>query len=140
MKSRVRTFCLAGSPVSLFAVALPASSGAFVFWASNNAANPIGRANLDGSGANQNFLPGTPISAPAVAVDALMSTGPTAPGIERANLDGSEVILNFVPGARAVRGLTVAGPFIYWSSGNCVGRANLNGSGAETASPAMGKG
>ena len=38
MKSRVRTFCLAGLLAVLAAVALPASSGAFVFWASNNSA------------------------------------------------------------------------------------------------------
>ena len=144
MESRVRTFCLAGLLVSLVAVALPASSGAFVFWASNNAANPIGRANLDGSGANQNFLPGMAISAPAVAVDGshVYWTNGTISGgdIERANLDGSEVIPNFVPGAQAVRGITVAGSFIYWSSGTCVGRANLNGSGAENCFTGDGEG
>ena len=128
MKSRVRTFCLAGLLAVLIVVALPASSGAFVFWASNNSANPIGRANLDGSGPNQNFLPGEPYFAPAVAVDSshvYWTNG--SQQIDRANLDGSDVISNFVPGAGAVRGLTVAGSFIYWSSGNCVGRATING-------------
>ena len=141
MKSRVRTFCLAGLVAVLIAVALPASSGAFVFWASNNSANPIGRANLDGSEPNQNFLPAEPYFAPAVAVDGshvYWTSGSQT--IERANLDGSEVIPNFVPGATAVRGLTVAGSFIYWSSGTCVGRANLNGSGAENCFTGDGEG
>lgn len=142
--SRVRSFCLAGLSVALVAVVLPASSGAYVFWASNNAANPIGRANLDGSEANQNFLPGNSYFAPAVAVDGshVYWTNGTLTGgdIERANLDGSEVIPNFVPNAHAVRGLTVAGSFIYWSSGTCVGRANLNGSGADDCFTGDGEG
>jgi hypothetical protein len=144
MKSRVRSFCLAGLLVALAAVALPASSGAYVFWASNNAANPIGRANLDGTDANQNFLPGSPYFAPAVAVDGshVYWTNGTVSGgdIERANLDGSEIITNFVPGAVAVRGLTVAGSFIYWSSGNCVGRATINGGEVENCFTGDGEG
>ena len=141
MKSRVRTFCLTGLLALLIAFTLPASSGAYVFWASNNSANPIGRANLDGSEANQNFLPASPYFAPAVAVDGshVYWTDGTQT-IERANLDGTEVISNFVPGATAVRGLTVAGSFIYWSSGTCVGRANLNGSGAENCFTGDGEG
>jgi hypothetical protein len=141
MKSRVRLFYIAGLLTALLAVALPASAGAYVFWASNNAANPIGRANLDGSEANQSFLPGNAYFAPAVAVDGshvYWTNGSQT--IERANLDGSEVILNFVPGASAVRGLTVAGSFIYWSSGNCVGRANLNGSEADNCFTGDGEG
>ena len=39
-----------------------------------------------------------------------------------------------------MRGLAVSGSFIYWSSGTCVGRANLNGSGAENCFTGDGEG
>ncbi len=39
-----------------------------------------------------------------------------------------------------MRGITVAGSFIYWSSGNCVGRANLNGSEADNCFTGDGEG
>ena len=144
MESRVRTFCLAGLLVSFVAVALPASSGAFVFWASNNAANPIGRANLDGSGANRDFparhghFPHR--QSPSTA---LMSTGPTAPSPAATSsvpISTAAKSSRTFPGAQAVRGITVAGSFIYWSSGTCVGRANLNGSGAENCFTGDGEG
>jgi virginiamycin B lyase len=47
--------CLAAG---LFALALPASAGALVYWA-NYTGGTIGRANLDGSGiADQSFIAG----------------------------------------------------------------------------------
>ena len=85
-----------------------------------------------------------PISAPAVAVDGyscIYWTNGTISGgdIERANLDGSEVIPNFVPGAQAVRGLTVAGSFIYGLPGPAWDGPTSTEAEQKTASPAMEK-
>ena len=56
LRSRVRVVLLA---VAVAALALPASGGAYVYWANYdpNADTTIGRANLDGTGVNQSFIP-----------------------------------------------------------------------------------
>jgi hypothetical protein len=125
--------------LALVVLALPASAGADIYWAGvGGGSGGIGRANLDGSEPDQSFLPGLPNFAPlapAVAVDGshIYWTGLTYEGISRANLDGSEVIPNFVPGATARGGITVSGPYIYWSTDVGIGRADLDGSSADNA-------
>lgn len=120
---------------ALVALALPASAGAFVYWA--NTGSTIGRANLDGSGANSNFLASG--QACGVAVDRSHiywtgnANGKTGEGtIGRANLDGSAPEPNFITGASNPCGLAVDGAHIYWSDtvpAGGVGRANLDGTG-----------
>jgi hypothetical protein len=123
-------------------------AGAFVYWANVNVTKAVGRANLDGSGANQSFIPDTPSHDPCgVAVDAshvywathsffnpsytLDST------IGRASLDGSGANQSFITGAFGPCGVAVDSAHVYWANegipfgqpGGTIGRANLDGSG-----------
>ena len=112
---------------------LPPAGG--LIWA-NPSTNTIGRANLDGTGANLSLVTGAarPI---AVAADSSFiywindrTANQTLNSIGRANLDGSSPNQNFlvVPYAYSV---AVDGSYLYWTSigHNTVGRANLNGTG-----------
>ena len=121
--------------VAVFAVASwlwpAAGAGAYVYWASGATGN-IGRANLDGSGSNPNFIGGA-TDAIGLAVDGqhLYWANNTTDTIGRANLDGSGVNQSFIVGANSPKGVAVDGQHIYWSNGCCaIGRANLDGSGA----------
>ena len=106
--------------------ASPSSAGAFVYWASWRGQDRIGRANLDGTGA-QTLIPTS--GACAVAVDASHVYWATNGALFRANLDGTGV--QGIPGASATCGVAVDGSHIYWSRWGGVGRANLDGSGVD---------
>jgi hypothetical protein len=119
-------------------LSLPPSAGAFVYWInwSHTAAQgSIGRANLDGTGANQNFiaLPTGAASEPhGLAVDGshiYWSHG----AIGRANLDGTGVDENFItPVVGGAYAVAVDASHIYWGGGNAVGRADLGGTNVST--------
>jgi Low-density lipoprotein receptor repeat class B len=112
-----------------------------IFWAQSRhggaeEAGSLGRAKLDGSGANYRFITGA--KAPGgVAVDgryvywANHATGT----IGRARLDGSDVNTRFIEGAFFPVGVAVDGHHIYWTTldvdpgSGTIGRANLDGSG-----------
>jgi hypothetical protein len=109
---------------------LAASANAFVYWSSF--AGSVGRAGLDGGGANGGFIGA--MQAAGVAVDATHvywadnGTGT----IGRANLDGSSPDQNFITGASAPSGVAVDSGHIYWANGiaaGTIGRANLDGTG-----------
>ena len=106
----------------------------------------IGRANLDGSGANQSFITGAHGPCGVAVADGHIywanyggigfSPGTT---IGRANLDGSGVNQSFITGANAPCGVAVNAANVYWANsgwtpsyafGTTIGRANLDGSGA----------
>jgi virginiamycin B lyase len=117
------------------ALAFAARAEAFVYWANTgddfNGVR-IGRANLDGTGANQNFL--TTADGPyGVAVDAAHLYWANVVGgtIARANLDGTGVDPSLValPGTNTPRGVAVDGAHVYWANpdGHTIGRANLDG-------------
>lgn len=111
---------------------LPASAGAYVYWGMHNSNSLLGRANLDGSAQNLNFvadLEGEAGNVDSVAVDGshVYWIDSDRNTIGRANLDGSEPNLNFVHGAQAVSGITISGPYIYWSTDSSIGRAKLDG-------------
>jgi hypothetical protein len=113
----------------LGALLLAPGAGAYVYWVNMNS---IGRANLDGTGVDQNFIPSASNGECGMAVDAAhiyWTYGNTA--IARANLDGSEMNLSFITGGNNVCGVAVDGSHIYWGNqgSNSVGRANLDGSG-----------
>ena len=93
------------TPVALGGWAAPA--GAFVYWANFNA-NTIGRANLDGSDANQGFIGGASLPS-GVAVDGrhVYGTNTDANTVGRANLDGSGANQSFITGASGPRGIAV---------------------------------
>jgi hypothetical protein len=119
---------------------------AYVYWTNSDG---IGRANLDGSGANQSFITGINADANAevMAVDGAHvywthgSGVPEDPyAIGRANLDGSGVNQSFITGLNATflsGGLAVDGAHVYWTEDigeapqqhiGAMGRANLDGS------------
>ena len=114
-----------------------------IYWTSEN--GKIGRARIDGSRVDRNFIKsGTSdpslISRIALAVDAEQiywtDVGPTgAPGagsIGRANLDGTGVQENLVSGADFPLSVAVGGSHIYWVNlGRSIGRANLDGTGVD---------
>ena len=106
-----------------------------VYW-TDFATGTIGRANLDGTGANQSFISGA--SGPVgVAVDAghiywtndLMST------IGRANLDGTDANQSFISTASRTPTVAVDAGHVYWTNFGAgtstgtgtIGRANLDG-------------
>ena len=102
----------------------------YIFW-TNKSPGTIGRANLDGSSANQSIISG--LSNPYdVAADAnyVYWVDTYNNQIGRANLDGSSPNYSLITGCNYPTGITVNGSYIYWGSyGNgAIGRANLDGS------------
>jgi virginiamycin B lyase len=95
----------------------------------------IGRANLDGTGIDPEFIPFPPGSEPvAVAVDAAHIYWFNADNIARANPDGTEVDPSFISRLRESRpmDLAVGAEHIYWAGGSGrIGRADLDGSGVD---------
>jgi hypothetical protein len=92
----------------LLCLALTPHAGAFVYWA-NAGDGTIGRANLDGTAANQSLIGGGESSC-GVAVDGahLYWANDTTTGtIGRANLDGAGVNQNFIGGATFPCGVAV---------------------------------
>ncbi|MBS1880800.1 MAG: hypothetical protein JST31_14915 [Actinobacteria bacterium] len=125
MSARRAVIAIAVALSLLFA----AQAHAFVYWA-DSSSGTIGRANNDGSGANDAFINvgGQPNS---VAVDSghiYWANGATG-SVGRANLDGSGVNNAFITGIKVPNGVAVNATSIYWSSigANEIGRANLDG-------------
>jgi len=112
----------------------PSVSADGIYWA-DLASGSIGRANLDGTGATDSFIPNAavPNAGPdGVAVNATNIYWTTFSSIGRANLDGTGVNLNFIPGITNATGdVVVNGTYIFWAehSFNTIGRANLDGTG-----------
>jgi fibronectin type 3 domain-containing protein len=114
----------------------PTNPDTSIYWV--NAANPsIARANLDGTGANQSFIPDTalPDFPEFVAADSnsLYWTNASGGTIGRSKLDGTDPdnsFLSISPTANP-QGIAVDGNFIYWldRATGTIGRANLDGSG-----------
>ncbi len=118
-----------------------AVDGAHVYWADTNSSlGSIGRASLDGSGADQTFITG--VSQPCgVAVDGryIYWANTDNDSIGRANLDGSGANQSFIGGLHSPCGVAVDAHHVYWGNasdgpsstgvGKTIGRANLDGSG-----------
>jgi len=107
--------------------------GQYIYW-SNSGSNTIGRSNLNGTGANQNFIKG--VSGPnGVAVNGqyVYWANEGTNSIGRANLDGTDVNTNFITGANAPEGIAIDSQYIYWvnHNGHSIGRASLNGTGVD---------
>ena len=130
-RARVRVAILLVT-AALIVLALPSSAGAFVYWINWNhttAQGSIGRANLDGTGANQNFITfptGLEYEPHGVAVDG--SHIYWAHGaIGRANLDGTGVDESFITPSHNAFAVAVDGSHVYWGGSDVVGRADLGG-------------
>ena len=128
---RGRGLALAAVLAMMVCGCLAAQADAFVYW-TNNAA--LGRANLDGSGVNQNLI-GVGLGVFGIAVDGprIYWTNYEGDTIGRANLDGSDANKSFISGASFPQGLAVVGEHIYWANNqrDTIARANLDGSGVD---------
>ena len=120
-------------------MAVPASAGAYVFW-NTNGGGSIGRADNDGSDADQNFITGAESAAP-LAVDSTHLYYTTDHesqmggilDVARTNLDGGEATLlpeGFL--GQSGEGIgAVDADHVYWVDGTGIGRAKLDGSDRE---------
>ena len=92
----------------------------------------IGRADLDGTGVDQNFVGGAILPCGA-AVDAahLYWADGLSDTIGRAGLDGTGADQAFIDGANSPCGVALDGAHLYWANGgdDTIGRAGLDGTG-----------
>ena len=109
----------------------------YIYWTSANggSATTIARANLDGSGVNQNFITGAhnPCGV-TVNSNFIYWAGDVGTSIGRANIDGSGVNQNFIPTGGGVCGVAITKKYIYWANYQTgqIGRAKLNGKDVNT--------
>lgn len=113
----------------------------YIYWV-NAGSLTIGRAKLDGSAVNEQFIPTSSSSfGPfGIAVDAAHIywtnfNGTDGSTISRANLDGSGVVDAFIPTDGGAEGLAVGGGYLYWPNlhGNSIGRATVDGGNVDQA-------
>jgi sugar lactone lactonase YvrE len=120
----------------------------YIYWAneglSSTGGGSIGRARLDGSGADPAFILMDAWIPCGVAVDGgyVYWANSLAGTIGRARLDGSAKENSFISGARWPCGLAVDATYVYWGNGGAwsgstgapaVGRARLDGSAVDQA-------
>lgn len=120
---------------------------AFLYW-NPHTGSEIGRANLDGTAADEGFVSGLSSGVTSIAIDAghVYWSNRFTGSIGRANLDGTGVVPNFIAGAgepgyegtNALVAIAISGGRIYWirngdfvETGPSIGRANLDGTGVE---------
>lgn len=116
-----------------------AVGGNHIYWSTDN--NWIARANLDGSGVQPNFIPGSDPRAIAANGSHIYWANFATNRIGRANLDGTGVDQNFIATSRPPLGVAVDDQFVYWSNyynfavpnSGSIGRANLDGTGVDNA-------
>ncbi|MFO1495402.1 MAG: DUF5050 domain-containing protein [Lysobacterales bacterium] len=116
-----------------------AVDGAHIYWSTDN--NWIARANLDGSGVQPNFIPGSDPRAIVANSTHIYWANFATNRIGRANLDGSGVNQNFISTSRPPLGVALDDQYVYWSNyynlatpnSGSIGRANLDGSGVDNA-------
>lgn len=103
----------------------------YIYW-TNRTANSVGRANLDGTGANNSFITGMTGGPEGIAVSAsYIYIGCNGGQIYRANLDGSGLTLltTTTNGGNQNTGLAVDATFIYAAeySNNTIDTLHLDG-------------
>jgi virginiamycin B lyase len=107
------------------------SARTYLFWA--DSASAIGRADLNGTGANQSFIStgGTLPYMVAASPGYLYWTNLLNGTIGRAAINGTGVSERFITGASRPVGVAVSSRYIYWSDNETgtIGRANLDGTG-----------
>jgi hypothetical protein len=119
----------------------PLASANFVYW-TNLFGSSIGRAKINGTGANDSFIPGIPSSPgpSGIAIDSKFiyweeQNGTTAT-IGRANLDGTGVNHQFITsGVVNPQGLAVTPSGIYWTNEAAMGHATIGHAGIDGANP-----
>jgi hypothetical protein len=116
-----------------------AVDGTHVYWANAGTTRSIGRANLDGSGVDQAFIPSAdlPANPTGLAVNAThIHYGLSSLGVVvgRVEVDGENVENDFITGGDGGNGVAINGSHVFWThsfmSNDFIGRANLNGNNA----------
>ena len=113
-----------------------------IFW-TNEPTDTIGRANLDGTNANPNFITGASFPFSVAANDRFIYWTNSATGsIGRARVNGNAINQNFIPSLGSAVGIAIDDQHIYWTGAApvagspspgtnavspSIGRANLNG-------------
>lgn len=107
---------------------IAARAGAYVYWIDSSGA-AIGRAQLDGAGADRSFIAtlGFPEAIAADAEHLYWTNASDAVG--RARIDGDEINHEFIEGSGTVAGVAADSKHVYWSNRdeNAIGRARLDG-------------
>ena len=127
-----RLFALPLAVLALMILAAPAS--AYLYFGQGNGTDcPIGRANLDGTGLNHDFVIQATCGSPAVDATHIywLYQGYPHDNIARANIDGSGANRSFIPLRGYSQGIAIDQAHIYWSDPTGIGRANLDGSGVD---------
>ncbi len=137
-RRRARTrFVGALVALALIVVVVPVASAATdtgsLYWGTTAGVNSIVRSpivtpTVESVFAGTTFAP----SGVYVSSGAVYWTSITGSTIGTANLAGQNVNPNFIPGAVNPTGVVSNGQYIYWSDNGFIGRANLNGSAAQT--------
>jgi virginiamycin B lyase len=113
-------------------VGVPAPGTRYIYWTNFNT-NTIGRANLDGTGANQSFITGASYPEGVAADRSHVCWANFTGTIGRANLDGTGVNQSFITSGSNTTAVAVDSTYIYWanfeslSGATTIGRANLAG-------------
>jgi hypothetical protein len=128
VRSRVGRLVCGGGLALVLALVVAEGASGFIYFAAED--GDIARANLDGSGRNDDFIVSTHASGIAVDGRHIYWTDARRDTIGRANLDGSAVDREFITGANWPRGVAVNDRHIYWANfgGHSIGAANLDGS------------
>jgi virginiamycin B lyase len=115
--------------------------GGYIYWVNHDTAGSIGRALLNGTGVNENFVPSESATG---GNDINYATGIAVTGsyiywadtnqnsIARAVTATGTGVQQFITGVNVPRGVLVDGPYIYWANdldNGTIGRANLDGTG-----------
>lgn len=116
-----------------------ASSERHLYWTVADEDDPsIGRAKVNGSGVNQNFISGLGLTFGIAANTNNLYLGNSNEdqlGIDRTKLDGSSVVKSLIKSDRPVYGMVTDSKYVYWAGAGkdqpemTIGRARLDGSG-----------
>ncbi len=102
---------------------------AHVYWSHYGTVFGLGRANINGTGANYNFIPFPRASHSLLAVDRthVYWTIRGKGTIGRAKLDGTNRDRRFIRTGGHPQGVAVNAEHVYWTNEGTIGRANLDG-------------
>jgi hypothetical protein len=98
-----------------------------IYWTTDDG---IGRAKLNGIGIEPDFITGLGSTGGLTANDQYLYWGGTTIG--RARVDGSDVQPNFMAPSGGADDVAASEQYLYWTSERGIGRANLDGTGADS--------
>jgi hypothetical protein len=143
MKARCYRCLFVASLAVIALMGTAASANAFLYFGQGNGSLcPIGRANLNGTGLNHDFILSATCHSPAVDATHIYWTASPGPNdvIGRANIDGTHVNPSFIKLHGSALGIAVDTAHIYWTNATGIGRANLNGTGVDPTFMNLGSG